>query len=70
MADLQVTQLSELLAAVIELACKGFDLLMDDLVCTNIASLGKRLATNFATVWSLSSMSPLVCLRMLAGVLD
>ena len=67
---LQISQLSELFATVIKLACEGFDLKMDNLVRTNVAPLSECLATNVATIWSLSSMSPLMCLRRSVGALD
>ena len=61
-AYLQITQLSELFAAVVELTSKRFDLLVQDLVCPNVATLGKGLSADFATVWSLASVSPSMCL--------
>ncbi len=65
---LQVAELSELLATIIESTCERLDLLMHNLVSTNIAPLSKRLAANVAAVWSLSSVSPLMCLNLLEGI--
>jgi hypothetical protein len=61
-AYLQVTQLSELFAAVVELAAEWLDLLVNDLVCSNVATLGKTLPADVTAVWSLPSVSPLMCL--------
>jgi hypothetical protein len=61
---LQVTELSELLSAVIQSARERFDLLVNDLVCTDVATLGKSLAADVTAVWSLSSMAPLMRLEM------
>jgi hypothetical protein len=54
--------LGELLATVVELAEKWFDLLMNNLVRTNVATLGECLSTDVAAVWALSSVPSLVCL--------
>jgi hypothetical protein len=59
---LQIAQLSELLPAIIELAGKRLDLLMNDLVSTYVAPLRKGLPTNIATVRTLACVSPLMCL--------
>jgi hypothetical protein len=61
-AYLQVAQLSELFAAVVELAAEWLDLLVNDLVCSNVATLGKTLSADVTAVWTLPSVSPLVCL--------
>jgi hypothetical protein len=61
-AYLQVAPLSELFAAVIELAAEWLDLLVNDLVCLNVATMCKCLSANVTTVWSLPSVSPLMYL--------
>lgn len=61
---LQVAELGELLATVIKLACKGFDLLVDDFVCANIASLSKGFAADIAAIGPLPSVSSFVCLEV------
>lgn len=65
-AHLEISQLSKLFAAVIKFAREGFNLLMDNLVGTDIATLGKGLATNVTAVRAFSSMTPLVGLQMVS----
>jgi len=60
--DLQVTKLSKLLATVVKFASKWLDLLMNDFVCANVTPLRKGFTANVATIRSLSSVSPFVCL--------
>lgn len=62
--NLQVTKLSELLPAVVKLACEWLDLLMNNLVSTNISSLRKSLSTDIAAVRSLPSVPSFVCLTI------
>lgn len=62
MSYLQITQLSELLPAVIELAGERLDLLMNDFVSTYVAPLRESLPTDIATVRTFSCVSPLMCL--------
>lgn len=62
---LEVAELSELLPALVQSASEGLDLLVDDLVRSNIAALSEGLAANVAVVWSFSGVSPFVSL---AGV--
>lgn len=62
MPDLQVAELSKLLATVVEFASEGLDLLVDDLMSSYVAALSKCLPTNVATVRSLPSVSSFVCL--------
>ena len=64
----EVAKLGELLAAVVKPACEWFDLLVDDLVSADVASLGKCLAANLASVWSFPGMPPFVCLQRLTHV--
>jgi hypothetical protein len=59
---LQVAQLSELLAAVIELAGEGLDLLMHNFVRSYIATLCEGFTTYIATVGPLPGVAPLMCL--------
>lgn len=61
-AYLEIAQLSELLAAVVESAGEGLDLLVYDLVGANVASLCKSLPTDVTAVGPLSCVTPLVCL--------
>lgn len=56
----EIAQLSKLLPAVVKFACKGLDLLVDDLVSAYIAALCKGLATDVATVGTLACVSSLV----------
>lgn len=63
---LQISQLGELLAAILELAQERLDLFMYNLVCTDITSLGEALATMVARVWAFPSMSSLMCLRWIS----
>jgi hypothetical protein len=60
---LQVAKLSELLAAIIEFASEGLDLLMDNLMRSYIPTLRERLATLVAVVRALPSVTALVSLR-------
>lgn len=61
---LQVAKLSKLLATVVEFAGKRLQMLMNNLVCSNIATLRKSLATNVAVVWSLSGVTTLMSLEV------
>jgi hypothetical protein len=61
---LQISKLSELFTAFIKLALEGLNLLMDYLVCPNVPALGKGLAADIATVWTLTSVTTLVGLRI------
>ena len=54
--------MSELLAAIVESARKRFNLLVNNLMRPDVATLSKSLATDVAVVWSLSSMSSFMCL--------
>jgi hypothetical protein len=63
MTYLQVPQLGKLLSTVIQSASEWFDLLVDDLVCTDIATLGKCFAADIAAVRALSGMAPLMRLE-------
>jgi hypothetical protein len=56
--------LSKLFPAVIQSARERFDLLVNNLVCTYIATLRKSLAADVAAVWALSSMASLMRLEM------
>jgi hypothetical protein len=64
MTYLEVSELSELLATIVQSAREGLDLLVNNLVGTNIATLRKGLAADVAAVWALSSMAPLMCLEV------
>jgi hypothetical protein len=59
---LQVSKLSELLAAVIKSASKWLYLLVDNFVCPHISTLREGLATDVALVWTLSSVTSLMSL--------
>jgi hypothetical protein len=67
---LEVAQLSELLAAVIESASERLDLLVDDFVRANIAALRKGLAADITAIWTFSSMTPLMCLQTKLAKVD
>lgn len=60
--DLQISQLCELLPAIIKLTGERLNLLVNNLVGTYIATLREGLATDVATVRPLACVSPLVCL--------
>ena len=60
MTHFQIAQLSKLLSAVIQFACEGLDLLMDNFMCTYVATLCKGLATDVATVGALACVSSFV----------
>lgn len=64
----QVPQLGELFPAVIKLASKGLDLLVDDLVGAHVASLCECFTTFVAAVRTLASMSSLVRLKKKSGL--
>jgi hypothetical protein len=59
---LEVAELSELLAALVELARVGLDLLVDDLVGADVAPLGECLVADFARVGSLACVSTFMSL--------
>ena len=59
---LEVSELSEQFAAVIESAEVGLGPIMNDLVGTYIAALGETFPTDLAVIWALSSMSSFMCL--------
>lgn len=61
---LQVTKLRELLAAVIELACEGLDLLVNNLMGSDIASLSECLSTDLASVWTFACVPALMGLKV------
>lgn len=61
-AHFEISKLGELLAAVVELAGEWLDLLMNNLVGSNVAALGERLAADLAIVRPLPSVSPFVSL--------
>lgn len=61
---LQISKLSKLFATIIKLASEWLDLLMDNLVCANVASLRKGFATNVTTIRSFSRVSPLMRLEI------
>lgn len=54
--------MSELLAAIVESARKRFNLLVNNLMRPDVATLSESLATDVAVVRSLSSMSSFMCL--------
>ena len=59
-AYFEVAELRELLAAVIETTEIGLRLIVDDLMGADVSSLGEFLPTDFALVWTLSSVPPFV----------
>jgi hypothetical protein len=56
--------LRELLATIIKFAAERLDLLVNNLMCSHIATLSERLATDIAAVRTFSCVSPLVCLQV------
>jgi hypothetical protein len=60
---LEISELSKLLAAMIETAKVWFSLLVDDSVGTDISALSESLATDLTVVRSLASVAPLMSLR-------
>lgn len=59
---LQVSKLSKLLAAVVKLACEWLDLLVHDLVRSDIPTLCECFATYVTLVRPLTGMASFVCL--------
>ena len=57
---LEISQLRELLAATFKTAGERFDLLVDDLVSADIASLGEPLATGLTSEGSLACVAALM----------
>jgi hypothetical protein len=66
-AYFEIAELCELLAAVIEPAEVGLGLIMDDLVSADVPTLGESLPTDFALVWTFSSVSSFMCLEFLVS---
>lgn len=64
-ANLEISQLRELLPTVVKLAGVGLDLQVSDLVGSDVATLSKVLPTYVATVWPLSSVPSLMGLERL-----
>jgi 16S rRNA G527 N7-methylase RsmG len=56
--------LGELLAAVIQSASEGLDLLMHNFVCANITTLRKRFTTDVALIRAFTSVASLVSLSI------
>lgn len=69
-AYLQITKLRELLATVIKLASERLDLLVNDLVCSDVTTLSKSLAADVTAVRPLSRVASLVCLSRSVYVLN
>lgn len=61
---LEISQLGELLAALVEPAGEGLDLLVHDLVRSYVAALGEFLAANVAGIWPFAGVTSLVCLMV------
>jgi hypothetical protein len=59
-SNLEVSELRELLATLIEAAEIWLGLLMNDLVSTNVPTLGESFAANFALVWTFACMASLM----------
>lgn len=64
LVGLKVSELGKLLAAVVELAGVGFDLLVDNLVGAHISALSEPLAANVAAVRPLPSVASFVSLQI------
>lgn len=63
-AYLQVTKLCELLSAVVKFACEWLDLLVNDLVGSDIASLCKCLPANLASIRTFTCVPALMSLKV------
>lgn len=61
---LQIPELGELLAAVVELAGERLDLLVDDFVRSDVAALREGLAADVAVVWAFTGVPALVGLQV------
>lgn len=59
----EIAELRELLAAVIETAEVRLGLIVDDFVGADISALGESLSTDFAMIWTLSSMPSFMSLQ-------
>lgn len=59
---LQVSKLGELLATVVKLAGEWLNLLVHDLMCSNVPTLCERLATDVTLVRAFAGMASFVCL--------
>jgi hypothetical protein len=60
--NLEIAELGELFAALIETAEVGLGLIVDDLVGTYVSTLGKSLAADFTSVWAFSGVPSFVSL--------
>ena len=60
--DLEISELCELLAALIKSTQVRLGLLMNNPVGTNIAALSKPFTTDLTVVWPLARMAALMCL--------
>jgi hypothetical protein len=62
--NLQVAELRELLATFVEAAEIGLCLIVNDLVCADVATLGESFATVIALERSFASMAAFMCLNV------
>lgn len=62
LTNLKIAKLGELFPAIIKLASKRLDLLVNNHVCSDISALSEGLAADVAVIWPLPGMAPLVCL--------
>lgn len=60
----QVSQLSELLVAVVELASERLRRGVDDFMCSHIPSLSECLSASIAAIWSFASVSAFMRLEV------
>jgi hypothetical protein len=60
--NLQIAELRELLATFVEAAEIGLGLVVNDLVCADVATLSESFATVIALEWSFASMAAFMCL--------
>ena len=63
--DLQVPKLSELLTAILELAGKGFSLLMYDTMGPHIPPLGEAFSTGITRKGTFASVATFMCLLLI-----
>ena len=59
----EITELRELLAAIIETTEIGLRLIVDDLVGADVPALRESLPTDFTMVWAFSSVPSFMCLK-------
>lgn len=64
LVTLQVAKLSKLLVAIVKTAGEGLCCGVNNLVCSYVAALSKSLAAKLTAVWTLASVTTLMCLEI------